>query len=96
MVFSAKDFKSALTKKGFASDRRTTDEIYYLYYQGKKTSVHTKVSMGKGEDLRDALLAKIKRQLQLDTASQLQDFVTCPMTGEAYAQLLVNKGVIEV
>jgi hypothetical protein len=52
--------------------------------------------MGKGEDLRDALLTKIRRQLQLDTASQLQDFINCPMTGDAYAQLLVDKQVIEI
>jgi hypothetical protein len=96
MVCSARDFKSALNKKGFILERRTTDEIYFLYYQGKRTSVHTKVSMGKGEDLRDALLTKIRRQLQLDTASQLQDFINCPMTGDAYAQLLVDKQVIEI
>jgi hypothetical protein len=94
MVYSIRDCRSALLKKGFQLERRTTDEMFYLYYDGKKTSVHTKLSHGRGEDLRDKILGKIRGQLRLETAGQLCNFIECPMTGPDYAAYLIEKRVI--
>lgn len=75
--------------------RSTTDELYYLYCDGKKTSVLTKVSHGKGEDLRDVLIQKVKRQLGLQTTQELTAFVDCPLTFETYTKLLKERGHIK-
>ena len=94
MVYSVRGCRSALLKKGFESERQTTDEMFYLYYQGKKTSVHTKLSHGRGEVLRDKILGMLRRQLRLETAGQFRDFVECPMSGDDYAAYLLEKRVV--
>ena len=96
MVYSCRACRAALEKKGFVLERRTRDDLYYLYYAGKKTSVFTKVSQGRGEDLRDRILGKIRMQLRLETNNQLRDFVECPMTGDDYAAYLIEKDVIAI
>jgi len=94
MVYAARACRAALLKKGFASERHTTDEFFYFHYQGRKTSVWTKLSHGRGEDLRDKILGQIRRQLHLETGAQLADFIDCPMTAEQYARFLVERGFV--
>jgi hypothetical protein len=94
MRASAKDFEGALNRKGFFLDRRTDDKIYYFYYQGLKTHIHTKVSMGKSEDLRDKLLGNIKRQMNFDSTAQLLQFIDCSLDEGAYIAHLKAKQVI--
>jgi hypothetical protein len=91
----AKELRSALALKGFSLERKTTDDLFYFYFGGKKTQVHTKISMGRGEELRAALLSKIRTQLCLDTNAQLGDFIDCPMTHELYIRHLQSKGILE-
>lgn len=73
------DYRRALQRKGFRLERSTTDDFYYLYHQGKKTSVWTKISHGKGEELRAKLLGVIRGQLRLDSSNQLGEFLTCSL-----------------
>lgn len=89
MQFEARDFRRALEAKGFRHDRSTGDDVYYFYNAaGQKTSIHTKVSKGRGETLRDVILGKIKRQMKLESGVQLADFIRCRMTEEGYSQFL--------
>jgi len=94
MVESAKSFEKALTKKGFQLERQTTDKLFFFYYQGKKTQIFTKISHGKGEDLRPPILSKIKGQMFLDSSAQLSSFIDCKFGHEDYIALLVAKGHI--
>ena len=95
MNYKARELRSALEAKGFSLERKTTDDIFYFYHERKRTQVHTKISMGRGEELRSGLLAQIKRQLFLDTGVQLADFIKCPMSHEAYIAHLQAKGIVE-
>ena len=94
MVESAKDFERALTKKGFRLERKTGDKIFYFYHQGRKTQIHTKISQGRSEDLRSALLGKIKQQMFLDSPAQLSSFIDCRFDESDYIAHLVAKGVL--
>jgi hypothetical protein len=96
MVYSSRKCRAALEKKGFVLDRRTTDDFYYLYYNGKKTAIWTKLSQGKREDLRDRILGKIRGQLRLETNPQLGAFIECPMSGRQYATYLIERKLIVV
>lgn len=91
MVISARALESALKEKGFRLDRKTNDKVYYFYYGEKKTQIHTKISFGKSEDLRDRLIGIIKRQMFFDSAQQLTDFIHCRLTLEAYVEHLKEK-----
>lgn len=90
----AGELQAALDKKGFVLDRMTTDKIYFLHHEGKKTAVYTKVSHGRGEELRFPILKMIQRQLCFDTQGQLQQFIDCPLSYNDYINLLKSKGVI--
>lgn len=92
--YKARELEDALKKKGFALDRATDDKIYYLWFEGRKTQVWTKISHGSGEELRFRLLKLIQRQLCLDTQAQLRDFIEGGMDGAAYISFLITKGVI--
>lgn len=58
---------------------------------GEKTQIHTKVSFGPSEDIRDTLLKKIKIQLQLDS-KEIERFIDCPMVHDEYVTTLRKKG----
>ena len=91
---SAKDFERALLKKGFQLDRRTGDKIFFFYHAGRKTRVHTKISEGRGEDLRSKLLGHIKRQMFFDTTAQLSEFIDCSIDEAAYVEHLRRKQIL--
>lgn len=89
------DIESSLSKKGFKCIK--ADHRYYHHeYNGKETGVTTKVSMGtKYKRLGNELLSLMKKQLRLDTSQEFRDFVTCPMSKEQYATILIQKGIIK-
>jgi predicted RNA binding protein YcfA (HicA-like mRNA interferase family) len=92
-IFKTREFKAALRKKGFQTDRRTGDELFYLFVDGKKTAIHTKTSWGASEDLRNTLMNMIKKQLKLDS-KEIESFIACPMEYEQYVEILKKKGVV--
>ena len=86
--------ESSLLKKGFV--RKQGDHRYYHHkFEGKFTGVNTKFSLGsKHKRIDNSLLAKIKRQLKLDTLDELRDLVDCPMSKEQYLEKLMEKGLV--
>ena len=94
MVESAKAFEDALKKKGFRLERRTRDKMFYFYHQGRKTQIHTKISEGRGEDLRNTLLGKIKQQMCFDTTAQVSEFIECSIDEPGYINHLRAKKIV--
>jgi len=92
-VFSTRELRAALEKKGFK--RRNGHHTFYtLYVNGKKTSIRTKISHGS-RDYGPNLLRQIGRQLRL-SSRDLEDFVKCPLTEEVYIQKLLEEGKIRL
>ena len=88
----ARDIEAALKKKGFAQ-KETHHRIFCLCVNGRITGVHTFLSHGL-KDYSADLLAKMKNQLHL-SGKEFTDLIQCPLTGERYLQLLVERGIIE-
>lgn len=88
------NIEAALNKKGFVCKEKD-HRYYYHQVDGKYTGIQTKVSTGtKYKRLGPPLVAKIKKQLQLDSPKDFNDFVNCPMTKNDYNNKLAEKGVI--
>jgi hypothetical protein len=86
--------KDALQKKGFRLI--DGDHMYFTYYSqdGKKSSVHTKISRGaKYKTLTDNLLALMSKQCKLPK-SDFISLVDCPLTREAYEEKLHTQAII--
>ena len=88
---------TSLKKKGFVEDIKGRDHRYYHHqFNGKRTGVRTKLSMGsKYKRLGAPLLAKIKKQLKLDSSEDLADLVNCPMTQDDYIEILKVKDIFK-
>ncbi len=87
-----RDIAAVLLKKGF-KERASHHKIFYLCFEGKITGVHTFLSHGVKEYNVD-LLAKMRTQLHL-SGKELDDLIRCPLSGEDYAKLLFERGVLE-
>jgi hypothetical protein len=94
MAESARKFERALLSKGFRMDRRTGDKIFVFYHGGRKTEVHTKISEGRGEELRNKLLGLIKRQMFFDNTAQVSEFIECSIDEPAYIEHLRRKQIL--
>ncbi len=92
-VYKTKDICSALKKKGFSEDTDSHHIYYRLFYNGKKTEVHTFISHGLPE-YGDSLIGKMKKQLCLQSKTEFQNLIECPMTKEEYINLLIQRGNI--
>ena len=90
-TFNSKEYKKALESKGFRHERSTGDDIYYFYFQDKKTQIHTKISHGAREDIGPALFKMIQKQLKL-SSRQTVYFAKCPLTHEKYIEHLQEQG----
>ena len=86
-IRKAREVKQALNCKSFREDA-TRDRIYYfLYYKGRKTSIHTKISHNE-KDIGSSLLSQMARQLKV-SKSQFNDLLDCPLTADAYLEFLI-------
>ena len=90
-TYSTKAFEKALEKKGFIKDK-THHNMFWLYCEGKKTSVYTKTSHSEKE-FNDFLLSQRCKQIKLNK-QQFIDFLNCPLTEENYLQILKSNGKI--
>jgi hypothetical protein len=89
----AREIKDSLIKKGFISVQR--DHTYlFLYVDGRKSSIHTKISHGIKE-YGDNLLSLMSRQLHLST-KQLDDLLDCPLSYDDYLSILKDKKEIAI
>ena len=87
-----RDIAAALLKKGF-EERASHHRIFYLIVDGKISGIHTFLSHGVREYSVD-LLTKMRTQLHI-TAKELDDLIHCPLSGEEYVMLLVERGALK-
>ena len=85
--------KTSLLHKGF-KQKNTDHEYFWLYVEGRKTSVRTRISFGVNE-YDDSLLGFMARQLKLQRR-ELDDFISCPLTKEKYLEQLIKKGDVRL
>lgn len=92
MPLKSRDVESALTKKGF---KKTEGDhhIYFLWHNGKKTAVRTKISHNVA-DIHDRDCGYIARQMKI-TGPQFKNFVDCRLEAAAYCQILLDAKIIE-
>jgi hypothetical protein len=84
----AQDVKDALEVKGFRESKTNRDHHYFfLFYNGKKTNIFTKISRGEVE-IHDTNCTNMAHQMRLNSA-QFDEFVACPLTEEKYLALLI-------
>jgi predicted RNA binding protein YcfA (HicA-like mRNA interferase family) len=88
-----KDIESALTSKGFKKVD-THHEMYWLYYDGKKTQVRTRISHSEKE-YDNGLIALMAKQAKLSKAEFL-DLINCPLSKEEYLKLLIKNGHVRI
>jgi hypothetical protein len=93
-AYKTKDICSALKKKGFSETPKNRHTHYILYENGKKTEIFTFISRGIAE-YNDNLLGSMKKQLHLESKTELKNFIECPMAKEQYRDLLIERGCIE-
>jgi hypothetical protein len=90
MTFKFGDVSRNLPAKGFAVDPTSHHPYFCFYRSGKRTRFYTYVSHGKsGEDVGDAIVKAMKKQLGLHTMQQVRDLVECPMDGAQYLATLI-------
>lgn len=82
---------ASLCRKGFSS-HNSDHTYYYLYVDGKKTLIRTKISLGEKE-ISDNLLSLMARQLRL-SKKDFCDLIDCPLTRDQYVKRLRDAGLV--
>nr|QNO52824.1 hypothetical protein KPNLKIIH_00016 [Methanosarcinales archaeon ANME-1 ERB6] len=96
MVIKTRKIASALTTKGFIEQggkKRKKHTFYFLYVDGKKTSIRTKLSHGIDE-YDDKLLSFMSKQLKFDKKKEIEDFIDCSKTYNEYIRMLMDKSIL--
>ncbi len=95
MPQKARDVQAALKSKGFQeSTKKNRDhEYFFLYYNGKKTNIFTKISHGESE-IHDKNCSLMAKQMKLSN-SQFRDFVDCGLKLHEYLALLLQAKYLE-
>lgn len=88
MPQKARDVAKALKEKGFKEESKRDHIYFFLYYNGKKTHIRTKISHGESE-IHDKNCSFMAREIRLSNP-QFRDFVDCPLKGPEYLKLLVD------
>ena len=93
MPRATKDVERALTKKGFTLEKKRDHNYYFLYLNGKKTIINTKVSHGSHKDISDGLLNKMMKQMKLPK-KEFDEYMNCTFSKEEYLNYLEVNGYI--
>lgn len=94
MQVERRTIESNLPTKGFVEER-THHRYFYHEYHGRRTGAYAYTSYGtKYKTYGASLLKLMKKTLRLDTTKQVVDLAKCPITGESYNQILVQKGIL--
>jgi hypothetical protein len=89
-----KEIESSLVTKGFVEED-SHHRYFYHEVKGKRTGISTHTSHGSDyKTYGDNLLKLMKKQLRLDTLSQVADLFKCPMTDDDYNEILKKKGLL--
>ena len=95
MQIERRKIESSLVSKGFVKDD-THHKYFYHEYKGKRSGICTYTSHGsRHKTYHSPLLARMKKELRLDTIKQAIDLFECPMTKHGYNQILKDKGLLE-
>lgn len=89
MTYKTREIARALESKGFR-EKSGSHRYYFLYVDGRKTRIHTKLSHGVRE-YGDTLLSRIAEQLKL-TRGELAELIECPLDYQGYVSLLRKNG----
>jgi len=84
----ARDVQKALKAKGFQESTKRDHIYYFLFHNGKKTNIFTKVSHSSSE-IDDRNCSSMARQIRLSNP-QFRDFVDCALTYDIYVKTLVQ------
>jgi len=90
-AYPTRVIETALARKRFQLEQ-THHRILQLFVGGAKTRVRTRISHGARE-YGDQLLGLMWRELHL-TRKELEALIQCPMSAEAYVDILVARGAI--
>jgi hypothetical protein len=90
----AREVRQALVRKGFREDGKRDHWYYFLYVDGRKSGIYTKISHNEPE-IGTGLLSVMARQLRIGTA-QFELFIDCKLTEEQYIRLLVETAQIRI
>lgn len=96
MALDRSEIEASLDRKGFK--RSAGDHRFFTYssISGLKTSVWMKTSHGSGyKTLGDKLVSDMSKQCGL-TSGQFKQLVACPLSREAYEEILVQSGRIKL
>lgn len=89
MNYKTKNIQKVLKKKGF-KEIKDRDHIYFfVYYNGKKSDIFTKLSHSIDE-YGDDLLSMVQHQLCLPKKNDLKRLLDCPMGEEEYMGLIIR------
>jgi hypothetical protein len=67
--------------------------MFYLFVEGRRTYVRTRLSHGARE-YGDNLLAAVAKEMKL-RRRELDAFLNCPLDHAEYVKLLVERGVLQ-
>jgi hypothetical protein len=87
--------ENSLIAKGFQKPKKGDHLRFFLFVNGRKTKVHTKISHGSRK-LQKHNLRDIKDQLHFDSQDQTLGFLDCSMGEEQYLQHLVQSEVLNL
>ena len=90
---ATKEVERILLKKGFTLEKGRDHNYYFIYKNGKKTKINTKVSHGSHKDISDGLLNKMMKQMQL-SKTEFNDYFDCRLSGDDYIKVLENNKLI--
>lgn len=91
-AISTKDTVKNLRKKGFVEV--SGDHRYLELIHKGRVILHTKVSHGSKKDIDDYLIKQMSYQCKLDK-KQFLDLARCPLSKEAYLEMLKQQGLVE-
>lgn len=89
--YRPQEVASALQRKGFEPDK-THHFMFWLVVNGKRTSIRTRYSHSDRQ-IEGGRIGQMSKQMKL-SKRQFEDFVDCRLTGEDYAQSLVDAGEV--
>jgi hypothetical protein len=93
MPIERETIRAALTRKGFREKSAGHIQLY-LFVDGKKTSVFTRLSHGSGHrEYSDDLVGMVARQIGL-TKGEFVEFVDCRLEFVPYVGLLRQRSRI--
>lgn len=89
-IYKDRDVRASLKRKGF-KEEPTDHNFYFLYVDGKRTTVNTHTSFNH-QDINDYLIDKMKKQLHL-SKKDFARLIECPLKYDEYVKILKEANV---